>query len=89
MSRFEGDLHAKLTWSGPGGLSELRIERGQAHFPKLGMKNVVNMLQQSAQPLFPEAEGQPTSQADEDEIDKLLERGRAEFAEYQRLRKRE
>jgi hypothetical protein len=96
MSRYHGDLHVKLTWSGSAqpsslGLGEVRIERGEATYPALRMKNVVSMLRGAAEPLFANdpkaAEAPDEAEASEDEIEKLLERARAEFAEYQRLRK--
>jgi hypothetical protein len=102
MARFAGDLHVKLTWSGPlrpqtAGLAEVRIERGATRYPSLKMKNVVSLLRSSAEPTFepsptaeagaPSGAGEPSAPGDaaEDEIEKLLERGRQQFAEYQRL----
>jgi hypothetical protein len=96
MVRFRGDLHVRLTWNtaqrnNQAPLVEVTIRRGETSYPGLGTgRNVVApaSLEGSLGSLTPEAEevSSPSASPEEEAVERLLARGRAEWAEYQRLR---
>lgn len=98
MVRHGGDLHIRLTWNTPernshGDFAEVRITRGATTYP--GLSSVLPAL---PSPMAAEArQGQGIATAEDEaeleslspqerEIQELLARARAHWAEYQRLK---
>lgn len=97
MVRFGGDLHARLSWNdmernSHGDYAEVRISRGQTTYPGLSAAPLLSAdASGGAVETTPSSEGEPPSPEpltkDEQEIFRLLEKARAHWAEYQRLKK--
>ncbi|MFZ5470363.1 MAG: hypothetical protein ACOZIN_13080 [Myxococcota bacterium] len=94
MVRFGGDLHIRLAWNTPernahGDFTEVLIARGVTTYPGL-----TNLL--SASPPTVGSEGQVAVEAEEvetttpleKEVRELLAKARADWDEYQRLKRR-
>jgi hypothetical protein len=92
-ARFRGDLHLKVVWSDSernthGAWAEVKISRGVAEGgpPAYAPTTVTSGSAGAEQVEAAEPESEPTTTPEEQEIQQLLDKARASWDEYQRLK---